>query len=268
MSICLRLRKNGTKTAIGTNSIISLANWWLVVMKEVENDSVLHDLTRRSLLRNAGYEYVMTHSADERGIDVALLYSPFSFRLLGQYALRVVPPEGKHATRDILYAKGLVLSGDTLHVMVVHAPSRVDGERATRPYRLRVAERVADAIDSLRCHDPHARVLVAGDFNDYDGDSALVRLCSRQLVSVSQGAKGKNGAKGTYKFRGKWGSLDHILVSEALADWLHDCRIVDEPFLLEDDEKYGGKQPLRNFKGPKWKRGFSDHLPLVARFKW
>ena len=111
-------------------------------------------------------------------------------------------------------------------------------------------------------------MLVAGDFNDYDGDSALVRLCSRQLVSVSQGAKGKNGAKGTYKFRGKWGSLDHILVSEALADWLHDCRIVDEPFLLEDDEKYGGKQPLRNFKGPKWKRGFSDHLPLVARFKW
>ena len=240
----------------------------MIALTEVENDSVIHDLTRRSLLRNAGYEYVMTHSADERGIDVALLYSPFSFRLLGQYALRVVPPEGKHATRDILYAKGLVLSGDTLHVMVVHAPSRVDGERATRPYRLRVAERVADAIDSLRCHDPHARVLVAGDFNDYDGDSALVRLCSRQLVSVSQGAKGKNGAKGTYKFRGKWGSLDHILMSEALADWLHDCRIVDEPFLLEDDEKYGGKQPLRNFKGPKWKRGFSDHLPLVARFKW
>lgn len=240
----------------------------MIALTEVENDSVLHDLTRRSLLRNAGYEYVMTHSADERGIDVALLYSPFSFRLLGQYALRVVPPEGKHATRDILYAKGLVLSGDTLHVMVVHAPSRVDGERATRPYRLRVAERVTDVIDSLRCHDPHARVLVAGDFNDYDGDSALVMLCSRQLVSVSQGAKGKNGAKGTYKFRGKWGSLDHILVSEALADSLHDCRIVDEPFLLEDDERYGGKQPLRNFNGPRWKRGFSDHLPLVARFRW
>ncbi len=240
----------------------------MIALTEVENDSVLHDLTRRSLLRNARYEYVMTHSADERGIDVALLYSPFSFRLLGQYALKVDPPEGKHATRDILYAKGLVLSGDTLHVMVVHAPSRVDGERATRPYRLRVAGRVADAIDSLRCHDAHARVLVAGDFNDYDGDSALVRLCSRQLVSVSQGAKGKNGAKGTYKFRGKWGNLDHILVSEALAGSLHDCRVVDEPFLLEDDERYGGKQPLRNFKGPRWKRGFSDHLPLVARFRW
>src|SRR3712207_8786524 len=41
------------------------------------NDSVLTDLTKKSLLRNARYEYVMTDSPDERGIDVALLYSPF-----------------------------------------------------------------------------------------------------------------------------------------------------------------------------------------------
>ena len=30
----------------------------LVALVEVENDSVLRDLTRRSLLRNAGYEYL------------------------------------------------------------------------------------------------------------------------------------------------------------------------------------------------------------------
>ena len=32
----------------------------LVALTEIENDSVMHDLTHRSLLRNAGYEYVMT----------------------------------------------------------------------------------------------------------------------------------------------------------------------------------------------------------------
>ena len=53
----------------------------IVGLCEVENDSVLFDLTRRSLLRKARYEYVMTSSNDARGIDVALLYSPFSFRL-------------------------------------------------------------------------------------------------------------------------------------------------------------------------------------------
>ena len=137
----------------------------LLVLTEVENDSVMHDLTKRSLLRNAGYEYVMTASDDERGIDVALAYSPFSFRLLHHHSLRVAPMEGRHATRDILYANGLLTSGDTLHVLVVHAPSRVDGERATRPYRLKVAERITQAIDSIRSSNGEALIVVAGDFN-------------------------------------------------------------------------------------------------------
>lgn len=49
----------------------------LVALCEVENDSAMIALTRRSLLRKAGYEYVMTSSPDERGIDVALMYQPF-----------------------------------------------------------------------------------------------------------------------------------------------------------------------------------------------
>ena len=49
----------------------------MVALTEVENDSVMRDLTLRGPLRHAGYQYVMTHSDDERGIDVALLYSPF-----------------------------------------------------------------------------------------------------------------------------------------------------------------------------------------------
>lgn len=51
----------------------------LVAMCEVENDTVMTDLTKRSLLRLAGYEYLMTSSPDERGIDVALMYLPSSF---------------------------------------------------------------------------------------------------------------------------------------------------------------------------------------------
>ena len=50
--------------AMGEDSV----NGWqlpdLVALCEVENDSVMHDLTRRSLLRGAGYQYVMTNSPD------------------------------------------------------------------------------------------------------------------------------------------------------------------------------------------------------------
>ena len=239
----------------------------LVALCEVENDTVLTDLLKRSLLRNAGYEYMMTHSDDERGIDVALLYSPFSFRPMSYYALRVEPPDGRHATRDILYAKGLVISGDTLHVMVVHAPSRVDGEKQTRPYRMKVAERICGAVDSLRSIDPQAQVILAGDFNDYATDSAMVYLSRHGLVSVSEGAIGSHGAKGTYKYKGKWGSLDHILVSLPLQERFAGCHIHDSLFLIEDDERYGGVQPKRNYVGMRYHNGYSDHLPLVARFR-
>ena len=239
----------------------------LVALTEVENDSVLHDLTHRSPLRGSGYEYVVTASDDERGIDVALLYSPFSFRLLAHYSIHVDPPEDRHATRDILYAKGIVASGDTLHVMVVHSPSRVDGERATRPYRLLVANRIAATADSLRSLGQGSHIIVAGDFNDYSGDPALQYLSENGFSDISANAVGTHGARGTYKHRGKWGSLDHILVSGTLAAHVKNCHVNDTPFLTEEDTKYGGIQPHRTYVSRRYHRGYSDHLPLVATFQ-
>lgn len=194
----------------------------LVALCEIENDSVMVDLTRKSLLRKAGYHYVMTTSPDERGIDVALMYSPYSFALLRHHTLRVEPVGNRHPTRDILYASGRLVSGDTLHVYVVHAPSRSGGERASRPYRLKVAERLCQSIDSLRQVTPNPHIVVAGDFNDYSGDSALVRLAQHGLTDVSEGVEGTHGAKGTYKYQGKWGSLDHIFVSSSWSSRLVD----------------------------------------------
>ena len=69
-------------------------------------------------------------------------------------------------TRDILYVSGRVITGDTLHVFVVHAPSRYGGERVTRPYRQQVADRLMLSVDSLRSLSPDAQILIAGDFND------------------------------------------------------------------------------------------------------
>lgn len=239
----------------------------LVALTEVENDSVMHDLTTRSPLRNAGYQYVMTNSDDERGIDVALLYSPFSFRLIDSHAMRVTPPQGKHYTRDILYAKGLTGVTDTLHVFVVHAPSRVSGAKATQPYRLRVAQRIVDAIDSIHNTSPEASIVVAGDFNDLDDGGMVDMVMQHQMKHISRYAKGRNGARGTYKHQGKWGSLDHILVSDNISNRLHDCCILDAPFLIEEDEKYGGVKPFRTYIGKKYHRGYSDHLPLIARWE-
>ena len=237
----------------------------LVALVEVENDSVLRDLTHRSLLRNAGYEYLMTESPDVRGIDVALLYQPFAFRPVCYECLDITPLEGMRPTRDILYVQGETLHGDTLHVFVVHAPSRVGGEKATRPNRRIVMERLVEAISQLPAN---AKVVVAGDFNDYADSPSLQFLEAHGLHNVTRNAKGSHGAQGTYRYDGRWQSIDHILVSPVLCDSVAQAYVHDAPFLLEEDKKYGGVKPFRTYLGYRYQRGFSDHLPLVVRLRF
>lgn len=237
-----------------------------VAMCEVENDSVMFDLTKRSLLRNAGYEYVMTSSPDERGIDVALLYQPASFALLHSHSIRIKPLPDTRPTRDILYASGLLITGDTLHIFVVHAPSRRGGEQVSRPYRLLVASQLAEAVDSVYAISRDAKIIIAGDFNDYADSPALQYLYEHHLINISSDAQGSHGAKATYRWHGEWRSLDQILCSPSLAARKQSSVIGDLPFLLEDDEKYGGKKPYRTYLGPRYLGGYSDHLPLVVQF--
>ena len=239
----------------------------IVGLCEVENDSVLFDLTRRSLLRKARYEYVMTASDDVRGIDVALLYSPFSFRLIKADTIRVLPLSEMRPTRDILHVEGEIENGDTLHIFLLHAPSRMGGELYSRPFRKHVMERLCSAIDSLRSQYANPKLLVMGDFNDYADSPSLQLAYEHGLFNVATGSHGRNGAKGTYRYHGEWGSLDQILVSENLRSWVKDCRVNDAPFLLEKDTKYGGVKPRRNYNGMRFNNGFSDHLPLVLHLQ-
>lgn len=135
----------------------------------------------------------------------------------------------------------------------------------SRPYRMQVANQLAAAVDSIYAINDSAKIIVAGDFNDYHDSPALEYLYQHHLINISSKAKGSNGAKATYRWHGEWRSLDQILLSESMQHQENACRIGDLPFLLEDDEKYGGKKPYRTYLGPKYLGGYSDHLPLVAR---
>jgi len=236
----------------------------LIALCEVENDSVLNDLCHRSLLRNAGYEYLMTSSPDLRGIDVALLYSPFTFAPLSHEALRIQVIEGMRPTRDILHVEGLISSGDTLHVYVVHFPSRFGGERYSRPFRKAAADVLCESIDSLMSVSPEAKILVAGDFNDGPDGPILSEICQHGLMSLSAGADRPKDVHGTYRYQGQWECIDHILGSGAVKGRKKSARIHAPQFLLEEEEKYGGLKPRRTYNGMRYQPGYSDHLPLVV----
>ena len=239
----------------------------LVALCEVENDSVMYDLTRRSLLRNAGYEYLMTSSPDLRGIDVALLYSPFSFRPIRSYPLRVEPLENMRPTRDILYVCGATSRRDTLHVFVVHAPSKYGGDRYSRPFRMAAITRLCQSVDSVYASSPDARILIAGDFNDGPDSDVLQQVYQHGVVNLTQDAKGDYEVQGTYRYKGAWERIDHILGSPYISNKVDSAYIHTPLFLLEEEKLYGGYKPRRTYNGMRYQPGYSDHLPLVVRLR-
>ena len=238
----------------------------LIALCEVENDSVMRDLTKRSLLRNADYEYLMTSSPDQRGIDVALLYSPFTFSPIRSYPIRVEPIEGMRATRDILYVCGETVSGDTLHVFVVHQPSKFGGEKHTRPFRQLVADRVCKSVDSIYAVSPDSKLIIAGDFNDHADGYSLKTYYQHGLMNITTNAQVENGVKGTYRYKGEWESIDHVLGSAYIYNKVCQSLIHAPLFLLEEESQYGGYRPRRTYNGMRYQTGYSDHLPLIVRF--
>lgn len=256
----------------------------LVALVEVENDSVMTHLTRRSLLRRLGYEYVMTAGSDPRGIDVALLYQPLRFRLLGSRSVPVVA--GRRRLRDVLHVVGLIPTGDTLDVLVCHQPSRAGGG-AAQHLRRAAARRLRQVVDSVMRLRTVPRLLLMGDMNDEATDPSL-RTGLGVAVSPEGGAPVRpdalyvlshrlhepGGVHGTYKYRGEWNQLDHLVVSGALLDatsrfhtGADRCRIAVLDFLVHPDRTYGGIAPSRTYLGPYYNGGVSDHLPLFTDFE-
>ncbi len=254
----------------------------LVGLCEVENDSVLIDLTQHSLLRRAGYRYVMTDSPDQRGIDVALLYQRDSFRLLDMQSLRLPTSEnGQSATRDILHVVGQLPDDSMLDVFVCHFPSRSGGQRETEPRRLLAARTLRHAVDSIISLRQNPQVVIMGDFNDYPDDRSLTEELRAQVSEPLSpepaslysllGIKARQTDEdfGSYRYRGSWGLLDHLIVSGSLLCDDASCHVVrgsarvfQSDFLLEGDTRYGGKRPRRTFSGMKYEGGISDHLPV------
>lgn len=271
--------------------ITAIGGWTppaLVALCEVENDSVMRDLTRYSALREADYRYVMTQSTDERGIDVALIYQRNLFKLISCQSLSVGKPQkNSRPTRDILHVSGLILSKDTLDVFVAHFPSRSGGAKESEPYRILAAQRLKEAADSISRIRNRAQIIILGDFNDYPNNKSVQQILKAEAPpSVSDSLHNQNlyhllARKadtqknfGSYKFQGEWGLLDHIIVSGTLLQKdspLHtdeaNADIFRPPFLLTEDKKHGGKQPFRTYYGMKYQAGYSDHLPVWAGFR-
>lgn len=230
----------------------------LIALCEVENENVMDCLTKKTPLTNMGYRYVMTSSQDERGIDVALLYSPFTFHLISHSSIYVSTEKKK--TRDILHVTGTILSGDTIDAYVVHMPSKLGGKESEE-LSIHATGILIQHIDSVSAKRTHPNVILMGDFNA-DDDAKQIKMLTRKglLTNIT-----RRLTPGTYYFQGKWSCIDHILTRTTSITHMR-SRVLALPFLLEEDELRRTKKPYRTFLGPAYHGGVSDHLPLVSTF--
>lgn len=250
----------------------------LVGLCETENDSVVFDLTRRSPLRAQGYEYIVTNSPDERGIDVALLYQRHQFNLLEKNEYEIAfRDKTTRPTRNILHAVGKIINKDTLDVFVCHFPSRSGGQRETEPARIDAAKLLRNKVDSLFTIREKANIVIMGDFNDHPNDKSLFQTLKARSLYDNRSDKElynmffhrlKERNFGTYFFQGRWELLDQFVVSGNLLSESNsvyikgnEAHIFKSDFLLREG-RYGNKEPFRTHLGPRYIGGFSDHLPV------
>ncbi len=230
----------------------------LIALCEVENDSVMTWLTERTPLANIGYKYLMTDSEDSRGIDVALMYSPFTFHPLSHRSIR--PNIPNNPTRDIMHVCGTINNGDSLDVYVVHFPSKLGGKGASKR-SMHIAHILKNDVDSIANTRQCANIIIMGDFNAESKSPQILFLTKDYLLTdLTRDVK-----PGTYKYQGRWSAIDHIL--SQTNSIVHDnSKALTFPFIVTKDESHGGIVPHRTYSGPIYKGGVSDHLPIVSRF--
>ncbi len=247
-------------------------------MAEVENSRVLKDLVNEPQIAGRKYKYVWYDGPDPRGINVALIYDPATFRLISSkpVSINIAGTGGKVVTRDALQATG-VLGDDTVTILVNHWPSRRGGDAASAPKRNIAAGVNKNVAEGLWQKNSNAKVIVMGDLNDNPDDESVAKIlgavADKKLVTkkgfYNPYAALYNNGGGTEVYKKKWNLFDQIIVSGSLVQCKNLCyekAEVFKPDYIVDKYKGHEGEPHRSFKGTYWINGYSDHFPVIVYF--
>jgi hypothetical protein len=192
----------------------------------------------------------------------------------------------------IPYARNILellveVDGHPLYLFSNHWKSGA-GDAALERIRVSDAAVLRARLDQLLSADPHADIIIGGDFNSQynqkrrypamreTGLNDVLRSQGDELALRGQGADLYNlwyelpaAERGSDTYRGEWGTLMQLLVSRGLYDF-RGVQYVDGSFKtvrlaglnMNDD----GTPRRWSFNGPAGS-GTSDHLPIIAQFR-
>ncbi len=248
------------------NQVIDAIESPLIIgLCEVENKNVVLDIVKNGQL-SCTHALVHAESRDQRGIDNAIIYDKSALLLEEKGTIRFNIP-GDRPTRDILWAR-FTARKTSFYVMVNHWPSRYGGAEESEPKRMIAAENARLFIDSLIQNDPKVRIIFMGDLNDHP-ENAAPQMIQEQLSPMITTESGKY--QGTHNYRGQWGILDHIMVSDSFLK-KRGTRIVKNSGAIHSfnfliGEYRGNEVPARTYGGKKYLNGYSDHLPVSIKIR-
>ncbi len=244
-------------------------------LAEVENRFVVQDLLTTERLANSKYRIAYFESPDVRGIDVALAFDHNLFQMTFKEAIKVsFEDEPNFKTRDILYVKGVFYDSTEAHVFVNHWSSRRGGQEKSEYKRVKAAQLLKGKVDSILALNSSANIIIMGDFNDYPTNTSVSNVLEagskddhKKLVNLMLTYHEKG--QGTHNYKGEWGALDQIIVSNGLLDEKGLEIKNGKANILYDDKflytkKDGSKTPNRTYGGNSYFGGYSDHLAVYS----
>lgn len=234
----------------------------LVGLVEVENEAVLRDLL---LTMSQDYNYIHRHTADSRGIDVALLYRGSSF----------IPERISQAGAPLLHRDFLVVEGELnnepLCIIICHMPAVPNGTAL----RNQAAQLLNHMTDSLLNQHPNRKLIVMGDFNATPSSSIGKTLIGQHLFTPF--IESEQRGFGSYCYRDRRLQYDFILMSRTLLPDSATSPTIAQPggdltfsgrygifvrkYMLQNEGPKRG-YPFRTFDGSAYTGGYSDHLPV------
>jgi predicted extracellular nuclease len=244
---------------------------------EVENKEVLEDLVSKTQFNKKKYAVLCTTGADERSIDVGLIYDTDIFSLITSEELNATNSAlGDYKTRNILMASLKAKNGDLIYVFVNHWPSRRTGETESEPRRIFAAQVLRNKIDELQKKDAKAKIVVMGDFNDHpDNTSVLNTLKANDKPQTKSDLYNAyytldKEKQGTHFYNNEWRCLDQIMVSQGFLKSkkgyqfnTKNAFILRKDFVLFKNKKTGEERPNRTYGSEnKYYNGYSDHLAV------
>lgn len=217
----------------------------LIGLAEVENEFVINQLLRSTLLCKAGYSLIHYDSPDHRGIDCALLYRSSSLELLDSKPCHIYDSSGTVLnTRDILLASFKASDGKRIDILVNHHPSQIGGKNLPR---MLAKSRMQSICDSLSVYG--GTIISIGDFNEGPGWQC------HGLRDLSE------PGQASIRYNGEWELIDRCYVSESSSARME---VVADPALTVHDNVHGGEKPRRTSQGPRYLGGVSDHYPIMV----